>query len=102
MPRRMRIVFFLMATSGGGPPHRVYLRYDLGRHLRLPVSGMEREKFSPKKMLAFYSERFNSTESNYTFRRMPSESTLANWAAQTPEQFRFSLKAPQEITHFKR
>src|SRR5688572_16528457 len=60
------------------------------------------EKFSPKKMLAYYSERFNSTESNYTFRRMPSESTLANWAAQTPEQFRFSLKAPQEITHFRK
>ncbi len=60
------------------------------------------EKFSPKKMLAFYSERFNSTESNYTFRRMPSESTLANWAAQTPAQFRFSLKAPQEITHFRK
>ncbi|HEY0550626.1 MAG TPA: DUF72 domain-containing protein [Verrucomicrobiae bacterium] len=60
------------------------------------------EKFSPKKMLAFYSERFNSTESNYTFRRMPSESTLTNWAAQTPERFRFSLKAPQEITHFRK
>jgi uncharacterized protein YecE (DUF72 family) len=60
------------------------------------------EKFSPKKMLAFYSERFNSTESNYTFRRMPAESTLANWVAQTPEQFRFSLKAPQEITHFRK
>ena len=60
------------------------------------------EKFSPKKMLAYYSERFNSTESNYTFRRMPSESTLANWAAQTPEQFRFSLKAPQQITHFRK
>jgi len=60
------------------------------------------EKFSPKKMLTFYSERFNSTESNYTFRRMPSESTLANWAAQTPTEFRFSLKAPQEITHFRK
>jgi uncharacterized protein YecE (DUF72 family) len=60
------------------------------------------EKISTKKMLAFYSERFNSTESNYTFRRMPSESTLANWAADTPEQFRFSLKAPQEITHFRK
>jgi uncharacterized protein YecE (DUF72 family) len=57
---------------------------------------------SPKKMLAFYGERFNSTESNYTFRRMPTESTLANWAAQTPEQFRFSLKAPQQITHIKK
>jgi len=66
-----------------------------------------KEKFypadlSPKKMLAFYSARFNSTESNYTFRRLPSESTLTNWAAQTPPAFRFSLKAPQRITHFNK
>jgi uncharacterized protein YecE (DUF72 family) len=60
------------------------------------------EKFSPKKMLAFYSERFNSTESNYTFRRMPTEAILTNWASQTPKQFCFSLKAPQEITHFRK
>lgn len=56
---------------------------------------------SAKKMLGYYSERFNSTESNYTFRRMPTESVLANWTAQTPGNFRFSLKAPQQITHIK-
>ena len=59
------------------------------------------EKLSPKKMLAFYGERFNSTEINYTFRRIPSETTLANWSAETPAEFRFSLKAPQSITHIK-
>ena len=52
-------------------------------------------------MLAFYSERLNTTEINYTFRRNPSESTLANWSAQTPAQFRFTLKAPQLITHIR-
>jgi uncharacterized protein YecE (DUF72 family) len=57
---------------------------------------------SAKKMLGFYSARFSSTESNYTFRRMPSASTLARWAAETPETFRFSLKAPQRITHFQK
>jgi len=60
------------------------------------------EKISVKKMLGFYSERFNTTEINYTFRRFPTESILTNWAAQTPEQFQFTLKAPQEITHFRR
>jgi uncharacterized protein YecE (DUF72 family) len=57
---------------------------------------------SPKRMLEFYSERFNSTESNYTFRRMPSAKTLLDWANRTPGQFRFSLKAPQQITHIRR
>jgi uncharacterized protein YecE (DUF72 family) len=59
------------------------------------------EKCSPKKMLAFYSARFNTTEINYTFRRIPSETTLANWSVETPEQFRFTLKAPQVITHVR-
>lgn len=60
------------------------------------------EKFSPKKMLAFYGERFNSTEINYTFKRFPTEKILANWASQVPDLFQFTLKAPQEITHFRK
>ena len=60
------------------------------------------EKLSTKKMLSFYGERFNTTEINYTFRRIPSETTLRNWSAETPAQFRFTLKAPQQITHIKK
>jgi uncharacterized protein YecE (DUF72 family) len=52
------------------------------------------------KMLAFYATHFSTTESNYTFRRMPKPSTLERWAELTPDHFRFSLKAPQQITHF--
>jgi uncharacterized protein YecE (DUF72 family) len=52
------------------------------------------------KMLAFYATRFNSTESNYTFRSIPSEKTIARWYDGTPEGFKFALKAPQKITHF--
>src|SRR5262245_57905645 len=57
---------------------------------------------SAKKMLAFYGKHFPTTESNYTFRTIPSLKTLSNWSAETPANFRFSLKAPQEITHFKK
>lgn len=53
-------------------------------------------------MLRFYSEHFSTTEINYSFRRIPSEKTLGNWSAVTPAKFRFSLKAPQEITHFRK
>lgn len=53
-------------------------------------------------MLSFYGERFNTTEINYTFRRIPSETTLKNWSAETPAQFRFTLKAPQQITHIQK
>lgn len=58
------------------------------------------EDLSKAKMLGYYSERFRTTESNYTFRHIPSEKTIANWAKGTPDDFRFSLKAPQRITHF--
>ena len=64
-------------------------------------------KFYPEdlpaaKMLAFYSERFSTTEVNYTFHRIPSPKTIENWKAQTPARFRFTLKAPQRITHVAR
>lgn len=60
------------------------------------------ETLSTAKMLPFYAERFPTTEINYSFRRIPSEKTLKNWSALTPAQFQFSLKAPQEITHFRK
>ncbi len=61
-----------------------------------------REKISPKEMLRFYSGRLNTVEINNTFYHMPVKSVLSSWAAQVPEDFIFSLKAPQRITHIKR
>ncbi|MEO5916054.1 MAG: DUF72 domain-containing protein [Luteolibacter sp.] len=58
------------------------------------------EKMPPAKMLAFYSTEFRSTEVNYTFRSLPSAKTIDRWRDETPEDFRFSLKAPQRVTHF--
>ncbi|HXT10164.1 MAG TPA: DUF72 domain-containing protein [Candidatus Angelobacter sp.] len=60
------------------------------------------EKLSLAKMLPYYAARFPTTEINYSFRRIPSEKTLSNWAALTPAQFRFGMKALQEITHVRR
>jgi len=60
------------------------------------------EKINPKEMLRFYSERFRTVEINNTFYHMPKESVLAAWAEQVPDDFIFSLKAPQVITHLKR
>ena len=60
------------------------------------------EKIPAKDMLRFYSERLSTVEINATFYRLPQKSTLENWKEQVPKTFRFSLKAPQRITHFKR
>ena len=58
------------------------------------------EDLAAAKMLPFYAERLSSTEINYTFRRIPSAKTIQGWWEVTPERFKFSLKAPQKITHF--
>ncbi|MEP6937065.1 MAG: DUF72 domain-containing protein [Chthoniobacterales bacterium] len=52
------------------------------------------------KMLPFYAEHFSTTEINYSFRRIPSAKTISSWSTITPQNFKFSLKAPQKITHF--
>jgi uncharacterized protein YecE (DUF72 family) len=59
-------------------------------------------KLAAKKFLEFYSARLNSVEVNYTFRTLPTPRMLEGWLAATPSHFRFSFKAPQRITHFKR
>ncbi len=60
------------------------------------------EDMAAAKMLPYYAERFSSTEINYTFHRIPSAKTITNWSAQTPAHFKFSLKAPQKVTHWAR
>ena len=41
-------------------------------------------KLASKKFLGHYATRLNAVESNYTFRRLPSGSTLENWVNEIP------------------
>ncbi len=52
-----------------------------------------------QKQLAFYAQEFNAVELNFTYYRMPTSEQLQKMAAQTPADFRFSVKAHQDITH---
>lgn len=60
------------------------------------------EKLPSKRFLEFYATELNAVELNATFRRMPTVGAIAGWLAATPEDFRFSAKAHQSITHIKR
>ena len=51
------------------------------------------------KMLPYYAARFATVEINYTFYRMPNETLVGGWAAQTPSPYKLTLKAPRRITH---
>jgi uncharacterized protein YecE (DUF72 family) len=55
-----------------------------------------------KEMLRYYAERLGTVEINNTFYRMPKRELLAGWSDQVPAGFRFAVKAPQRITHWKR
>ncbi len=58
-------------------------------------------KTKPKDYLAIYASKFNTVEVDSTFYRIPTQQTVTNWRHQTPNDFTFSLKFPQIITHVK-
>ncbi|HYL85431.1 MAG TPA: DUF72 domain-containing protein [Candidatus Angelobacter sp.] len=51
--------------------------------------------------LSYYATQFPTVEVDSTFYGCPSPRTVTNWAARTPEDFLFSVKVPQVITHEK-
>ena len=55
-----------------------------------------------KKELEFASRKVNSIEVNGTFYALQKPPTFRRWYEETPEDFCFSIKAPQYITHVKR
>ena len=60
------------------------------------------QKLAQKNFLGFYSSQLNTVEVNFTFRQLAKDTTVQKWIAETPENFRFGVKAHQVITHIKR
>lgn len=51
--------------------------------------------------LARYATIFNTVEGNTSFYATPAQQTVMNWHSATPDDFRFTFKLPQTITHQK-
>lgn len=49
--------------------------------------------------LSYYSRIFNAVEIDSTFYGAPREEVVRRWASITPQEFKFCLKVPREITH---
>lgn len=65
-----------------------------------------KEVFYPKglaqaKWFEFYCTQFNALELNTTFYRFPTVEMLSKWYDKSPANFKFSVKAPRLITHYK-
>jgi uncharacterized protein YecE (DUF72 family) len=66
-----------------------------------------KERFYPKglpqrKWFEFYCESFNTVELNVTFYRFPKPEDLKGWYNRSPGNFKFTVKAPRLITHYKK
>lgn len=53
----------------------------------------------PADFLHEYARRLTTIEGNTTFYAVPSPQTLAQWAAEMPEMFRFCPKVPRAVSH---
>lgn len=55
-----------------------------------------------RKWFEYYCRHFDTVELNGTFYRTPKVPQLRGWHDRSPEDFRFSVKAPQVITHYRK
>jgi uncharacterized protein YecE (DUF72 family) len=56
-------------------------------------------KIKSAEMLPYYASRFRAVEIDASYYGVPAASTIAGMHARTPDEFRFSFKAPQTVTH---
>jgi uncharacterized protein YecE (DUF72 family) len=59
------------------------------------------EEFRNNSRLTYYASLFNSIEINSSFYKVPKPSTVEKWAANVPEDFKFTFKLYKEVTHQK-
>jgi uncharacterized protein YecE (DUF72 family) len=60
------------------------------------------EGLPQRKWLNYYCSCYNTLELNSTFYKFPTAEGLARWYDQSCEGFRFSVKVPRLITHYKK
>ena len=53
----------------------------------------------PEGFLAAYAQAFDTVELDTTFHAVPRRDKVAAWASAVPQDFRFCVKTPREITH---
>jgi uncharacterized protein YecE (DUF72 family) len=71
--------------------------------LMLPVKNKSfyPPEYQNRSRLEYYGSLFNSIEINSSFYKLPLPRTVAAWAEQVPDNFRFTFKLWRDITHVK-
>lgn len=60
------------------------------------------ENLPQSKWLEYYCQHYKTVEINASFYRFPTLKSLKGWYDKTPADFRFSIKATNQITHYKK
>ncbi len=90
----------MKASSMGNTMHRAH--YSIGCAGWSVPPAHTAEFVTIGSHLERYSARFNAVELNSSFYRPHRPATYARWAATVPEDFRFAVKVPKQITHTQR
>lgn len=71
--------------------------------LQLPVKNklFYPEEFQDRSRLCYYGSLMNSIEINSSFYKNPRKATVARWASEVPDGFKFTFKLSKDITHSK-
>ncbi|UYZ57659.1 DUF72 domain-containing protein [Hymenobacter latericus] len=56
----------------------------------------------PRKWFEYYCTQFDTLELNVTFYRMPEPEAFEGWYHRSPAHYRFAVKAPRAVTHYKK
>lgn len=72
-----------------------------GFHYRHWKGSFYPDDLAQKRWFEFYASQFSTLELNVTFYRFPRLEVLKTWYDKAPANFRFAVKAPKAITHFK-
>jgi uncharacterized protein YecE (DUF72 family) len=68
--------------------------------IQLPIPKYQfPELFQKSSRLTYYSSLFNSIEVNSTFYKIPKPATISRWTSEVPEDFTFTFKLFQGLTH---
>jgi len=60
------------------------------------------EDLPSAKWFQYYCTHFSTYEMNGTFYKSPTLKVMENWFLKTPDNFLLSVKAPRDITHYKK
>ena len=78
-----------------------YFSGTSGLALPVPNKTLYPMEYQGSSRLCFYASLFNSIEINSSFYRIPTAKTVAKWAVEVPEEFKFTYKLWRNITHNK-